>query len=81
MHIYTRTHKYFHCNWVDFCLPVCVCVCVCVYIYIYIYTNIHVQCNPYIRDPDIRDIFSGSKLEPVLQKQNRPKPDSRETQV
>ena len=31
------------------------------------------QCNPDIRDPDIRAIFSGPKLEPVLPKQNRHK--------
>ena len=36
------------------------------------------QCNPDIRYPDIREIFSGPKLEPVLPKQNRPKPDIRD---
>ena len=33
-----------------------------------------IQCNPDIRDPNIRDILSGPKLEPVLPKQNRTKP-------
>ena len=38
------------------------------------------QYNPDIRDPDIRDVSFGPKLEPVLPKQNRPNPDIRETQ-
>ena len=32
------------------------------------------QCNP-----DIREIFSGPKLEPVLPKQNRPNSDIRDS--
>ena len=36
----------------------------------------HIQCNP-----DIRQIFSGPKLEPVLPKQNRPKPDIKENRI
>ena len=37
-----------------------------------------VQCNPDIRDPDIREMLSGPKLKHVLPKQNRPKPDIRD---
>ena len=38
----------------------------------------HIQCNPDIRDPYIREIASGPKSEPVLPKQNRPKTDIRD---
>ena len=38
-----------------------------------------IQCNPDIRDPDIRENVSGPKLESVLPKQNWPKPNIRET--
>ena len=42
--------------------------------YKYIYIYIYIQCNP-----DIRKVFSGPKLKPVLPKQNRPNPDIKET--
>ena len=35
----------------------------------------------YKRNSNIREIFSGPKLESVLPKQNRPKPDIRETRI
>ena len=47
-----------------------------------VYTVEHGYKRPwYKRNPNIRDIFSGPQLEPVLPKQNRPKPDIRETRL
>ena len=40
--------------------------------------SVLIQCNPDIRDTDIRYILSGPKSKPVLPKQNRPKPDIRD---
>ena len=45
------------------------------------HTHTHIQCNHDIRDPNIRDILCGPKLESVLGKQNIPNPDIRETRI
>ena len=38
----------------------------------------HINIPEYKRNPRRREIVSGPKLEPVLPKQNRPKPEKRE---
>ena len=39
-----------------------------------VHLHLFIQCDPDIRDPNIRDIFSSTIVEPVLPKQNRPNP-------